>query len=319
MMLRLIHEVKRTMLFTFIDIDDDCVMETRQFEYFVAVAEELSFTRAAARTFTVQSTVSAAIRALEADLGATLFDRSTKHVALTAAGESLLPRARATIEAIDAARSSIAESAAGIRGRLRVGMFASLDLYDLPGMFGDFRARYPLVDLQLTAGPSGSTGFTDDVDRGRLDAAFMGLPREDLPEVDWLVLATTDLVAVLPSGHALAEGKSLALDKIVGEHFVDTPPGFGNRVVLERSLAAAGLSRTVSTTVSDLGDVPRYVAAGLGIAIIPRALVVDAPGTVIVPLANRIEWTLSLISRRNPSPATSALLSLMRERLGPSA
>ncbi len=290
-------------------------METRQLEYFVAVAEELSFTRAATRTFAVQSTVSAAIRALEADVGTPLFERSTKHVALTTAGEALLPRARAAIEAVDAARSSVALTAAGIRGRLRVGMFTNLRVLDLPRIFGEFHERHPLVDLQLTASPSGSTGLTDDVRRGRLDAAFMGLPPRDLNDLGSLTIITTEFIAVLPSTHSLASATRLRVDELVDEPFVDTPPGFGNRVVFDRALAAAGLTRNVSTVVSDLGDVPRYVAAGLGIAVIPSALMIEEPGTTIVPLAESIVWTLSLISRPNPSPATSALLALFREEL----
>lgn len=294
-------------------------MESRQLGYFIAVAEELSFTRAAARTFAVQSTISAAVRSLEADLGVALFERSTKRVALTTAGEALLPKARAVIEAVDAARSSVAETAAGIRGRLRVGIFTNLRLLDLPALFGEFRSRYPLVDLQLTASPSGSTGFTDDVRHGRIDVAFMGLPLSDLVEVKAVVISRTDFVVVLPSGHPLADARSLTLQQVVGEHFVDTPPGFGNRVVLERALAAAGLTRVISTVVADLGDVPRFVAAGLGIALIPRALLAETPGVIIVPLAERIDWTLSVISRPDPSPATSALLELMREQGGTEA
>ncbi|CAN5169355.1 LysR family transcriptional regulator [soil metagenome] len=294
-------------------------MESRHLEYFIAVAEELSFTRAAARTFAVQSTVSAAIRSLEHDFGATLFERSTKRVALTPAGEQLLPRARVAVEAIDAARSSVALTEAGIRGRLRVGIFASLDLLDLPSIFGDFHEKHPLVDLQLTASQSGSTGFADDVRRGRVDVAFMGLPALDLPDIHSLTLTTTEFVAVLPHAHPLAAVPSVALAQIAGEAFVDTPPGFGNRVVFERALAAEGLTRSVSTVVSDLGEVPRFVAAGLGIAVVPLALLAHAEGAAIVPLAQRIEWTLSLISRPNPSPATSALLALMRERLGRSS
>ena len=289
-------------------------METRHLEFFVAVAEELSFTRAAARQFAVQSTVSAAIRSLELDLGTPLFERSTKRVALTPAGELFLPAARAAIEAIDSARSSVSQTAAGIRGRLRVGIFASLELFDLPAIFGDFHTRYPLVDLQLTASQSGSSGFADDVRRGRLDVAFMGLPRRDLHDLQTLPLATTEFVAVLPVAHALARATTVRLAQLTGEAFVDTPPGFGNRVVLERALAEEGLSRVVSTVVSDLGEVPRFVATGLGIAILPSSLVIPAGGTVVVPLESRIEWMISVVNRPSPSPATSALLGLLRER-----
>lgn len=292
-------------------------METRQLEYFLAVAEELSFTRAAERVFAVQSTISAAITSLERELGASLFERSTKRVSLTDAGRALLPEARAAVESIDRVRSAVADTSAGIRGRLRVGIFTNLVAIDLPALLGDFHARHPLVDLQLAASPSGSTGFVDDVARGRVDVAFMGLPRHDLAPLHVFDLVTTEFVAILPKGHRLAAETTVRLADLVTEPFVDTPPGFGNRVVLERVLATRGLHRTVSTAVSDLGDVPRYVGAGLGIAVLPEALRANASGAVVVPLDERIEWTLSLVSRENPSPATSALLALMRERLAP--
>jgi len=289
-------------------------MDTRQLEYFVAVAEELNFTRAAARMFAVQSTVSAGIRALEQDLGATLFVRSTKSVALSPAGESLLPEARLALEAIDRVRN--AASSSGVRGRLRVGIFTNVGFVDLPGLFGEFHELHPLVDLQLGASASGSTGLADDVRRGRVDVAFMGLPLLDLAGLEVLTLAETRFVAVLPLGHPLAARKRLTLRDLADERFVDTPAGFGNRVVIERAFAEAGVARVVSTVVGDLSEIPRFVAAELGIAVVPELTLVTPPGTVAVALVDPVvEWQLSVISRPNPSPAVSALLGLFESRV----
>jgi DNA-binding transcriptional LysR family regulator len=290
-------------------------METRQLEYFVAVAEELNFTRAAARMFAVQSTVSAGIRALEADLGAPLFLRSTKSVALTPAGEVLLPEARLALEAVDRVRSAAAASTAGIRGRLRVGIFTNIGFVDLPALFGEFHALHPLVDLQLGASASGSTGLADDVRRGRVDVAFMGLPARDLAGLDALVLARTRFVAVLPQGHPLAARDSVTLHDLAEERFVDSPDGFGNRVVIERAFAEAGIPRVVSTVVSDLGEIPRFVAADLGVAVVPELGLAPPAGTVAVPLVDPVvAWSLSVASRASPSPAVAALLGLLAAR-----
>jgi DNA-binding transcriptional LysR family regulator len=292
-------------------------MDTRQLEYFVAVAEELNFTRAAGRLFTVQSTVSASIRTLEADLGTPLFDRSSKRVALTAAGESLLPEALAAIEAIDRVRSAAALSKVGIRGRLRVGILTNVDFLDLPGVFGAFHSHHPLVDLQLGASPSGSTGLADDVRRGRIDIAFMGLAPEDLAGFQVLRLAISPMVVVLPKDHPLTYRKTLGLEEIARERFVDSSVGFGNRVAVERGLAGLGLSRSVPTEVADLGQIPQFVAAGLGIAIVPKVTLRTTPGVVEVPLASPgLQWQLSAICRPTPSPAVSALLQLLGERFG---
>jgi DNA-binding transcriptional LysR family regulator len=290
-------------------------METRQLEYFVAVAEELNFTRAAARVFAVQSTVSAGIRALEADVGAALFLRSTKSVALTPAGEVLLPEARLALEAVDRVRSAAAASTAGIRGRLRVGIFTNIGFVDLPALFGEFHALHPLVDLQLGASASGSTGLADDVRRGRVDLAFMGLPARDLAGLDVLVLAQTRFVAVLPQGHPLAARGGVTMHDLAEERFVDSPDGFGNRVVIERAFAEAGITRVVSTVVSDLGEIPRFVAADLGVAVVPALGLTPPAGTVAVPLVDPdVAWSLSVASRANPSPAVSALLGLLAAR-----
>jgi DNA-binding transcriptional LysR family regulator len=290
-------------------------MDTRQLEYFVAVAEELNFTRAAQRMFAVQSTVSAGIRALERDLGTVLFARSTKSVTLTPTGEVVLPEARRALEAVDRVRSAAAQSSAGIRGRLRVGIFTNIEMLDLPGLFGGFHAAHPLVDLQLGASASGSTGLAEDVRRGRVDLAFMGLPDHDLVGLDVLTLATTRYAAVLPVGHPLATRATLRLADLAEERFIDTPAGFGNRVVIERAFAAAGVPRTVATEVSDLGEVPRFVAADLGVGVVPLVTLRLAPGTVAVPIASpEVPWQLSVISRPSPSPAVAALLAQLEAR-----
>jgi DNA-binding transcriptional LysR family regulator len=291
-------------------------MDTRQLEYFVTVAEELNFTRAAERLFAVQSTVSAGVRALEHELGEALFMRSTKRVALTPAGEALLPDARAALAAVERVRGSAAQTRAGIRGRLRVGIFSQLTFLDLAALFGDFHALYPLVDLQLATSTTGSTGFADDVRRGRVDVAFMGLPRADLSGLDVLEVASGPLVALIPVDHPLAARASVTLAQLAGEPFVDSPTGFGNRIVVDRSFAAAGLQRTVTTEISDLADIPRFVAARLGVAVVPGFMVLPASGTVFVPLSDLpTQWMLSAVSRPSPSPAVAALLQLFAERV----
>jgi len=309
------YRVQRLIVLKLIESSDNSGMDTRQLEYFVAVAEELNFTRAAARMFAVQSTVSAGIRALERDLGATLFERSTKSVSLSPAGELLLPEARLALEAVDRVRSAAAASSAGIRGRLRVGIFTNIGFIDLPPLFGEFHGLHPLVDLQLGASASGSTGLADDVRRGRIDVAFMGLPEHDLAGLTVLTLAETRFVAVLPPSHPLASASSVTLRDLADDRFVDSPEGFGNRVVIERAFAEAGITRVVSTVVSDLNEIPRFVAAELGIAVVPELTLTTPPGTVAVPLVDPVvPWQLSVISRPDPSPAVAALLGLFARR-----
>ncbi|WP_410652556.1 LysR family transcriptional regulator [Amycolatopsis sp. cmx-4-54] len=289
-------------------------METRQLECFVAVAEELSFTRAARRLYAVQSTVSATIQALESELGVKLFDRSTRRVALSPAGKVFLPEAKAALEAVERAREVVADASAGLRGSLRIGTLTSVGDLDLPDLLGAFHRRYPLVDLHVSVSITGSTGLAEDLRHGRLDIALLGLPESDLAGLDTKLLGSAPFVVVLPDGHRLGDRRSLTLADLADESFVDNPRGFGNRVALDRAFEALGTPRRVIVEVADLRAVPAYVAAGLGVAVVPdlrllagvRTIPLDAPG---------LAWPLTLATRgeRPPGRAARLLFDLIDE------
>ena len=295
-------------------MDTIASVDTRQLEYFVAVADEGSFTRAAERVFAAQSTVSAGIRALERELGAALFERDPHGVRLTDAGHAALEEARAGIDALERMRQAAAGDGE-LRGTVRVGIFTNLTTIDLPGIMGEFHRRHPLVDLRLGPSPSGSTGLAEDVRQGRIDVAFLGLP-DRVPGVLTLPLAQSPFVAILPAGHPLAGASSVSLARLADEPWVDAREGFGNRVRLDRAFAAEGLTRQVPTELADLGEIPRFVAAGLGVAALPELTVIPAAGTVTVPLAPEVLWPLSVIARPRPGAAARALLDLLAERFG---
>lgn len=291
-------------------------METRQLEYFVAVAEELSFTRAARRLFAVQSSVSSAVRALETELHTTLFDRSTRRVALSDAGAAFLPEAKAALEALERAKSVVQEATDGMRGSIRIGVLSSVDVLDLPGVLGAFHRRYPMVDIRVTVSVSGSTGHADDVRHGRLDMALLGLPPADLVGLRTMVLATRRFVALLPAGHRLADRDELTLEDLAGEGFVDTLRGFGNRVVSDRAFEAIGAPRRIVVEVSDIATVPDYVQAGLGVAVVPTLRVAPNPALVIRPLTGtpmRWQFSIATLADREPSRAVRTLLDLIGE------
>ncbi|MDT8913402.1 LysR family transcriptional regulator [Amycolatopsis sp. PS_44_ISF1] len=296
-------------------------METRQLEHFVAVAEELSFTRAAQRLFTVQSTVSATIRALETELGSALFDRSTRRVALSAPGLAFLPEAKAALEAVDRARAVVQETSAGLRGSLRIGTMSSIGALDLPALLGAFHRRHPLVDLHVTVSMTGSTGLAEDVRHGRLDLALLGLPEAELAGLATRSLLDVPYHALVPEDHELAGRAGVGLADLAGERFVDTPRGFGNRIAVDRAFATIGSPRRVTVEVADLRAVPGFVAAGLGIAVVPDVVPLAVPGTSVVPLTEAgFAWPLTAVSHagRPPSRALRTLLDLLDEGgLGP--
>ena len=177
-------------------------METRLLEYFVTVADERNVTAAAARLFAAQSTVSAGLASLERDLGVRLFERSTKSVRPTAAGDALLPLARALLADLDALRGVASESGTGVRGLVRIGTFAGLRVIDLPEILARLRRTHPLVDVRVTVSTTGSRGLFDELDRDRLDLALTALPPASGAVSRHL--ASFPYVAVLPGAHPLA-------------------------------------------------------------------------------------------------------------------
>lgn len=286
-------------------------MDTRHLEYFIAVAEEGSFTRAAHRLQTVQSAVSAGVRTLEREVRATLFVRSTRRVELSDAGRALLPEARAAVESLDRVYDVVAAAESGLRGRLRLGVFANSDMLDIPALAGRFHQLYPGVALSVVASPTGSTGLVDDVRAGRLDVAITGLPAEDLAGLRSHELLADEFVAVVPEAHELAGRAVLSLEELVGEPFVDGPPGFGNRVIIERELAARGLRRSVVVESPDMSLVAAFVAAGLGVAAIPRMVLRPAPGAVALPLDVSLTFSMRSVSRLRATRPVEAALALL--------
>jgi DNA-binding transcriptional LysR family regulator len=294
-------------------------MDTRHFASFVAVAEELSFTKAAQRLYAVQSTVSAAIKSLEADLGTTLFDRSTRNVTLTSAGAALLPEARAALDAVDRAVSVVQEASTGLRGSIRFGtMTSGVPAPDLPGLLGAFHRQYPLVDLRVQVSFSGSSGMAEDLRHGRLDVAQLGLPDADTHGLATILIDTRPFLAILPDTHPLAGKHAIALTDLRGETFVDGPPGYGSRIAVDRAFAAAGIPRRIGIEVSDMRTITEYVRAGLGIAVTPEWNFDNVDGVVLRELADtdlRLPLTLATLADRRPSPAVRALLDLVNAQL----
>lgn len=275
-------------------------MDTRHIEFFVAVAEELNFTRAAARTNAVQSTVSAGIASLEREVGAELFRRSTRRVELTAEGRDLLPHARSMRAAAECMRQVGRQAREGLRGHVRIGLITNLEMIDLPGALGTFHREHPGVELSMAVRPRGSSDIVADVRAGRLDLGFAGLPPDD-PALRYTHLHTARLIAVLPRGHRLAGSTPLALTDLLSEAFIDLPEGFGTRVLLENHLDATGPARTrrnVAVEIPDLATIGDYVAAGLGVAVVPEHSVAGRTDVVVCGLREVLVWELYLVSRR---------------------
>ena len=240
-------------------------MELRHLEYFLAVADTRSFSRAAKRLHVVQSGVSATIKALERELRAELFVRGPAGVTLTLAGQELRPGARATLDAARAAKDAVNATRGAVRGTVTVGTLTSISVIDLPALLTDLHARHPEVRIQLRAASAGTTGLARQLRDGDLDVAFLvftGAPPADLHA---RLVAEIALLLVVPADHPLARRDSVSLADLAGMSFVDGPPGYGNRTVVDNAFAAAGVERTVALEVADIGTAATYIRNGLGI------------------------------------------------------
>ena len=291
-------------------------MELRHFEYFVAVAEERNFTRAAARLHVVQSGVSAVIKALERELGTALLERTSKRVVLTDAGEALLPRARAALDAVRAARDAVDEVRGGLRGTLRIGTLTSVGMIDVPALLGRFHRSHPDVQLRLAVSSQGSVGLLEGLVDGSIDLAIASVPGRPPAGVHVRQTHHEQLHLVLPEGHRLALAGEVRIEDLAGEAFVDFPEGYGNRFVVDRAFAAAGLQRHVAIQVMDIASGAGFVREGLGVSFLPRFAVPDERGLVVRPLAGSdLDWPLGVAvsALRAPSAATRALIEMIEK------
>jgi DNA-binding transcriptional LysR family regulator len=270
-------------------------MELRHLRYFIAVAEELHFGRAAARLNTSQPPLSQQIAALERDLGVTLLERSGRRVALTDAGRLLLQEARATLEQAARTRLVATRAKLGQVGELRIGLFASAPL-SLPfaRALGAFRRECPDVTLTLQEQPTPEQ--IDELLRGRLEFGFLRSPgRPQLPpDLDTLEVVREPLCVALPPDHALAaEGGPLPIAELAEEPLVFFSRSVGSSLndQLQSLCMAAGFVPRITQEAAANSMILGLVAAGLGISVLPSALCslwpdrirvrpLDAPGAV---------------------------------------
>lgn len=259
------------------------LMELRQLEYLVAVAEDGNFTRAAGRLHVAQPGVSAQIRRLERELGQELLDRSGRVVTPTAAGAAVLPYARAALAAVAGAATAAGELTGLLRGRLTIGTLTSVSspAVDLPALLAGYHRDHPGVQITLTVGESSQ--LLGGLREGRYDAAFIGLGNPVPDGIATQVIADEPLVAVVSPDDPLAARTSLPLTALAGRALISLPPGAGLRASLESACAAAGFAPQVAFEAGDPRVVAELAAQGLGMAVVP-ASVADARRDRLHPL-----------------------------------
>jgi DNA-binding transcriptional LysR family regulator len=288
-------------------------IELRLFWYFVAVAEELSFSRAARRVHIAQPPLSQQIQRLERTLGTPLFQREGRRVRLTAAGEALLPAARRILT--DAAESTamVRRIARGESGVVTIGFTPSTLFSPLPAAVRRFRELHPDVLVQLRQLPL--TDGMEPLRSGRMDLALVREPAE-LPGMVAIPVLTERFVAAVPRAHPLAERTSVPLEALRDEPFVLFPeeisPGLYRRV--QELCAGAGFTPRVVQEADEWQTILHLVDAGMGVSIIPGSLTRLRSEAIAFPalLGGEVRTVTAAVTRAaGRSPAAERFLEAL--------
>jgi DNA-binding transcriptional LysR family regulator len=294
-------------------------MEIRRLRYFVAVAEELSFTRAAARLHIAQPPLSIQIKALEQEVGAQLFDRDQRHVFLTQAGKHLLDRARGILASVEAAKAEVRCAALGEVGSLQLG-YASSAMFtsSLTWAIKQFQIEFPHV--LLTLHEMTSLDQLNALHYRTLDAGI--LRKSDVPAPSGIVVEEwyrAPLVAAMANDHALAKQRAIRISDLREQPLIMYPreSGIGLYWQVLHLCASAGFRPLIAREVQELTTIVGLVDAGVGIAIVPAdTRTIQLEGVVYVPLRDKQAFsTLYLAFRqRDQNAHLRGLLSSLRER-----
>jgi DNA-binding transcriptional LysR family regulator len=284
-------------------------VELRQLEYFVAVAEDRHFTRAAARMHVAQSGLSASISSLERELGAALFVRNTRSVELTDEGHALLTEARHTLAGVAAAKDAVAAVKGLLRGTLAVGTMQCLGAVNLPGILARFHAAHPGVQIELRQG--GSTDLIERVRTGDLDLAFVCAPPDGVPGVALSPVAEEPLLLACSPTHPLRDREAVDLHELRDETFIDFHSGWVSRDVVDRAMAGASVERRVAFEVNDVHWLLELVGHGLGVAVVPEVFRHKKSQARFVRITAAPSWQVAVATAtgRHPGAAAKALLS----------
>lgn len=292
-------------------------MELRQLEYFVAVAEEQNFTRAAERVHISQSGVSAQIRRLEEELGAELFDRSARTATLTVAGKAALEHARTALAATGALAQAVGEVTGLIRGRLTVGMVVGCTLTPLFDALASFHRAHPGVELALLE--DNSDRLVQAVRAGSVDLALVGTAATTPDGLEALTLVSERLVVAVPAGHPLAVADRVTLRDLGGYPVICMPPGTGLRTVLDRACAGQGLRPAIALEAGAADAVADLAARGLGVAVLSASMADSYRDRLTARTIEDVEIPalLSLVWRDTRGPALRELLLRCRRAFAP--
>lgn len=291
-------------------------MDVRQLRYFVALAEELHFTRAAQREHIAQPALSQQIRHLELELGLPLVERTTRQVSLTRAGEVLLSRARRVLVELEAARAEIGQLVGLQTGHVTVGAMHTMGPIDVSLVLASFHERHPGVELTVCEQSSGE--LAEMLRADELDLAFLSVTdRVDRRGLGLRQLVSEELALILPPTHRLARRRRVRMAELAGEEFVSYREGARLRELLMAAGAHAGFVPDVKLESNESQRIRRLVSRGLGVAILPRSDAESHGAPVqtasLVEPSLRRDITLAWREDRRHAPAATEFVNLALE------
>jgi len=292
------------------------MLTERQLEYVVAIAETGTFTAAAERCHVAQSALSHQISSLERQLKAQLFQRSSRSVRLTEAGQSLLPAARRVLGEMASIRSELRAIDPVARGPLRIGTSqTAARVLNLPQILVDYDQKYPHVEVSVASRPGSE--LISGLRSAELDIALAALDGTALPpDVRFIPFGRREpLVAVVSCDHPLARRTSAQLRELAAaSRFIDFQPRTALQNKIQAMASAAGAERRVMCQLATITEMVRMAATGAAVAIVPRAFTEDTQGQPSPPdgisalrLAEPDSYlTLGVFCQRNPTASTAA-------------
>jgi DNA-binding transcriptional LysR family regulator len=289
-------------------------MEIRQLRYFVALAQDLSFTKAAAKTNVAQPALSRQIRKLEDELGIALVDRTSRRVQLTAAGQRLLVRATQIIDDVERARADILQIRDLTSGRLAIGTTQTPGPLNIVRLLSEFHQLHPGIELAVRE--ELSVVIADRLRADELDLGFVSeIPEPARHGLELRQIASEQLVIALSLGHSLAGERDVDFDALRDEPFILFPEGATIRSSFDRLAGRHGLDPHIAFVTTDTDRMRELVGLGLGISLLPES---DAnrPGhdhTSVHIRGEALTYNVYLARRtaRRQSPAAIAMTTLL--------
>ena len=298
-------------------------MQLRQLEYFIAVSEHLNFTKAAKQFYISQTAVTLQIKALEEELGVTLFQRTNRKVALTPAGKTFLDDARAIIRRAKDAAERAKKADTGLTGHLNFGYIKGYEKTFLPDVLSEFHTTYPNISLSLYR--DNVAELYDGIFGQDLDLIFNILysfdDMEDMKEMEYVLLKEYPLLAVMPVSHPLSHRTSIRREELKGYPLVDIKKNedkYGEVKTITNAFAKAGFLPDVQYVSDDIETSILAVAAGLGYALLPSYItdnIAIREKVTVIPLEGE-ERQIPVIAawnKENTNPARERFLEIVRQ------